>query len=276
MDRNPDQHDETLLGNDRPRDHTRDELRSDDRDVTARPIREGGALDADDVPGVGDHIGEAAGGISGVLTGAAIGSAGGPVGTLIGGIAGAIGGWWAGHALSEAAQRYTDEDDSYYREQYESSATRASDRTYDDVRPAYQLGHVARLNPDYTGREFEEIEPDLQHGWRGEIRARHGDWTSVRGYAREAYGRGASGGLAALGGAGSAPSAAKPSLAEGGTALGDETAVTGYAGGLTDEDTSRSPSAADRVASELGTAPSGLDAPAARGDDDDVRRDVNR
>ena len=187
MDRNPDQHDETLLGNDRPRDHARDELRSDDRDVTERPVREGGALDGDDVPGVGDHIGEAAGGISGVLTGAAIGSAGGPVGTLIGGIAGAIGGWWAGHALSEAARRYTDEDDSYYRAQYESSATRATDRTYDDVRPAYQLGHIARLNPDYTGRNFEDIETDLQRGWTNDLRARHGDWSTVRPFAEEAY-----------------------------------------------------------------------------------------
>jgi hypothetical protein len=66
----------------------------------------------DDEPTVGEQIGEAVGGISGVLAGAAIGSAGGPLGTLVGGLAGALGGWWAGRAVSEAAERWTPEDEA--------------------------------------------------------------------------------------------------------------------------------------------------------------------
>ena len=144
----------------------------------------------DNHPDIGDHVGEAAGGISGVLTGAAIGSAGGPIGTIIGGIAGAVGGWWSGRAISEAATKFTHSDDEHFRKHYESAPTRPADRTYEDIRPAYQLGHVASHNPDYSSREFEEVERDLQAGWTDDLRARHGEWSAVRGYARDAYARG--------------------------------------------------------------------------------------
>ena len=136
-----------------------------------------------------DEAGEAAGGIGGVLAGAAIGSVAGPVGTLIGGIAGAMGGWWSGRAVTEAASKLTKEDDEYYRTSYESSPNRLADRSYDDVRPAYHLGQVASQNPDYANRSFDEIEPELKRGWTEDVRARHGEWESIRGYARDAYDR---------------------------------------------------------------------------------------
>jgi hypothetical protein len=139
---------------------------------------------------VGDEVGEAAGGISGVLAGAALGSLGGPLGTIIGGLAGAVSGWWAGRAISEAASKFTHDDDAAFRTQYESSSNRLADRSYDDVRPAYQLGHLAGRNPEYANRSFDEVETDLQRGWTGDVAARHGDWSSVRSYARDAYERG--------------------------------------------------------------------------------------
>ena len=140
----------------------------------------------DDNPGVADHVGEAAGGISGVAAGAAIGSVAGPIGTVIGGIVGAMGGWWTGRAVAEAATAVTTEDDTYYRSHYDR--TPIADRRYDDVRPAYYLGHVASLNPDYKARSFEEIEGDLRTGWSKN--EKYGSWDSVRGYAREGYSRG--------------------------------------------------------------------------------------
>jgi outer membrane lipoprotein SlyB len=143
----------------------------------------------DDQPSVGDLVGEAAGGISGVLAGAAIGSFGGPVGTVIGGIAGAIGGWWSGRAISEAVGKITEDDETHYRRHYERTATRAVERSYDEARPAYQLGHIAGMNPDYKGRRFEEIETDLQRGWSDDVRGRYGEWDAVRGYVEEAYNR---------------------------------------------------------------------------------------
>lgn len=151
----------------------------------------------------GDEVGEAVGGISGVLTGAALGSLGGPVGTIIGGIAGAVSGWWAGRAISEAASHATDDDDTVYREHYTSAAR--ADRQYDDVRPAYQLGHIASRNPDYQGRRFDDIETDLRHGWSGDVSQRHGSWDEVRDYARHAYERNRTGGAhAGMGGTGEA------------------------------------------------------------------------
>lgn len=151
--------------------------------------REGGVLHHDDNPGIGDEVGEAIGGVSGTVTGAAIGSAGGPIGTIIGGIAGAVGGWWAGRAVAEAAHKFTTDDDTFYRERFENKTDRLADRSYDDVRPAYQLGHIASLNPDYNGRTFDEVEPDLQRGWGNDLRARHGDWSAVRPYAQDAFAR---------------------------------------------------------------------------------------
>ena len=59
--------------------------------------------------------------------------------------------------------------------------------SYDSVRPAYQLGHVAGHNPDYRGRQFDDVEPDLRRGW--ESHQGNSDWHSVRDYARESYGR---------------------------------------------------------------------------------------
>ena len=148
---------------------------------------DGGILHHDNNLGVGDEVGEAVGGVSGVVAGAAIGSLGGPIGTVIGAVAGAVGGWWAGRTVSEAASRFTDHDDNNYRQAYESRPDRLADRSYEDIRPAYQLGHIASENPDYNGKNFEAIESDLQKGWGNDLRSKHGDWAAVRPYAQEAY-----------------------------------------------------------------------------------------
>src|ERR1051325_5166239 len=98
-------------------------------------------------PSLGDELGQATGGISGVLVGAGIGSAAGPIGTLIGGVAGALTGWWAGRAVSEAAETLTRDDDAYYRSHFDASPDRPADRAYDDGRGAYYLGQIASHNP---------------------------------------------------------------------------------------------------------------------------------
>jgi outer membrane lipoprotein SlyB len=145
-------------------------------------------------PTVGDQVGEAAGGIGGVLAGAAIGSIGGPIGTVIGGIAGAIGGWWTGRAIAEAASNFSHADDEHFRTDYTTRAGVSAtdiDRSYDRVRPAYQLGYLASRNPDYAGRSFEDIEPHLEQGWTGNAAVEGSDWNEMRDYARTAYVRGA-------------------------------------------------------------------------------------
>jgi hypothetical protein len=159
------------------------DARGDERGAGADPDADGRRAGEP----AGDEIGEAVGGISGVLTGAAIGSLGGPIGTIIGGIAGAVSGWWAGRAISEAAYHATHDDEEHYRTGHAAPAGAA--RSYDDVRPAYQVGHLAGRNPDYAGRTFEEVEPDLRHGWSAHVSARHGPWDEAREYARMAFER---------------------------------------------------------------------------------------
>ena len=139
-----------------------------------------------------DEAGEAVGGIGGVLAGAAIGSAIGPVGTLIGGIAGAIGGWWSGRAVTEAASKVTHEDDQFYRSSYESSSSKLADRSYDDVRPAFQIGQVAAQNPDYANKPWKDVSADLQRGWSADNAKKHGEWSTVSNYAGEGFARGRS------------------------------------------------------------------------------------
>ena len=146
----------------------------------------------------GDVVGEATGGLAGAATGAALGSLGGPIGTIIGGIAGAVGGWWSGRAISEAASQYTADDDAYYRSQYESRRAGGALRpdahdaraSFDDYRPAYQLGHLAAQNPEYGDRDFSEVETDLQRGWSGDVSERFGNWDAVRDHARSGFERG--------------------------------------------------------------------------------------
>lgn len=131
----------------------------------------------------------AVGGAGGALAGAGLGTlAAGPVGAIVGALAGALGGWWAGRAAADAPP-ISAEDDAHYRALYEGSSHRVDDRSYDDVRPLYHLGHVARAHPEYRTRTFDDIEDELQKGWTDDLRTRYGEWTHVRPYAREAFER---------------------------------------------------------------------------------------
>ncbi|MEP6999998.1 MAG: hypothetical protein ABI969_05950 [bacterium] len=139
-----------------------------------------------------DEAGEAVGGIGGVLAGAAIGSLAGPIGTVIGGIAGAMGGWWSGRAVTEAASTVSSNDDEYYRSHYESSPNRVADRSFDDVRPAYHLGHVAAHNPEYSKKDWSEVSHDLERGWSGDNARNNGSWAGMNDYAGAGFQRGRS------------------------------------------------------------------------------------
>jgi hypothetical protein len=113
---------------------------------------------------------------------------------VIGGIAGAIGGWWTGRAISEAASNFSHADDEEFRADYETrdpGEPSTPNRSYERVRPAYQLGYLASRNPEYAGRPFDEIEGHLERGWTGNEATQGSDWNDMREYARTAYVRGA-------------------------------------------------------------------------------------
>ncbi|MES2523086.1 MAG: YsnF/AvaK domain-containing protein [Gemmatimonadota bacterium] len=146
------------------------------------------------VDNTSEAVAAGTGGVAGAAAGAAVGSLVGPIGTIIGGLAGAVGGWWSGRAIVEGAQSYTQDDEDYYRTHYmqrSSTAGRGSTSAnigaFDNARPAYQLGHLAGVNPDYRQRSFDEVEPDLSRAY---MSAGRNDWNDVRDYARDAYSRG--------------------------------------------------------------------------------------
>ena len=146
-----------------------------------------------------------AGAAAGALAGGTVGTlVAGPIGTAIGALAGSVGGWWATHGVADAVPN--EEEERLYRDHYSRSGApsarsasadaqsipereAAIGKTFDAVRPAYHLGHLAARNPAYAGKRFEEIEDDLLKGWSNDLRDRHGEWASVRGYAQEAYGQ---------------------------------------------------------------------------------------
>ena len=135
----------------------------------------------DENPGTGEQIGEGIGGVAGALGGAGIGSAAGPLGAIIGGVAGALGGWWAGEKVGRAAEDMNEHDD-HYRSHYEKHPV-ASGTRYRDVRHAYALGHIAAHNPDYEGKDWDEIDQELARSWDDERVA----WENAQVYAGAAY-----------------------------------------------------------------------------------------
>jgi len=127
--------------------------------------------------------GAAAGATAGLVT--PLGPIGAGVGAVIGAVAGALAGGTAGAAAADDAA-WTDEDERHYRALYEGAGP--ADARYDDVRAAYQYGHLAARHPDFAGRDFNEVEPDLASRWHDDLQRSVGSWSAVRSHARDAFG----------------------------------------------------------------------------------------
>jgi hypothetical protein len=122
-------------------------------------------------------VGEAVGGIVGTAAGAGLGALAGPLGVLMGAAAGALGGWWAGHTVSDVLENFSDVN---YRRTHQDRTGRDD---FDRVRDFYRFGHLAGSNPDYQGRSFQDIEPDLRRSWPRDA----GSWEDARDYIEEGY-----------------------------------------------------------------------------------------
>jgi hypothetical protein len=106
------------------------------------------------------------------------------MGSMINSAASLFGGWWSDRTPDEAVRKFTEREDSACRRHFENAAR---DRSYDNVRPLYQFGHLAGQNPDYQGRSFEEVESDLEKTWSASQSKQQGDWQSVRDYVGAGY-----------------------------------------------------------------------------------------
>ncbi|MFC0676407.1 hypothetical protein ACFFGH_00900 [Lysobacter korlensis] len=131
-----------------------------------------------------DHsIGAGTGAVAGAITGAALGAAAGPIGSVIGAVAGGVVGAKAGDSIAEAVNP-TDYTEHFQRE-YRNAPYYNSERDWDDYGPAYTYGYSTF--GQYRGREFDEVEPDLEREWsdtRGDSRL---EWTEARSAVRDGW-----------------------------------------------------------------------------------------
>ena len=121
--------------------------------------------------------------LGGAAAGAAAGALGGPVGAAIGGVAGAVAGGLAGKAAAEAVN--PTEEDAFWRESFHREPYYVGGRTYEQYRPAYELGWSS---VDRYEGDFDAVEPRLADDWR----ARHAAglaWADVRPATRTAWER---------------------------------------------------------------------------------------
>jgi hypothetical protein len=121
--------------------------------------------------------------LGGAAAGLAVGAAGGPVGAVIGGIVGgAVAGGLAGKGVGELIDPTTE--DAWLRE-YFGTTTPKKGVTREHYRTAYRYGLSSADR--YTGRRFEDVEPEVRTGWdtaRGESRM---TWDDARGAVHHAY-----------------------------------------------------------------------------------------
>jgi phage tail tape-measure protein len=137
----------------------------------------------------GSHpIGAGVGAAGGAATGAAIGAAvGGPVGAAVGGIAGAVAGGAAGHAVAEGLDPTVE--DAYWRKTYSTRSYYRPGRTYEEYEPAYRYGWENASRAEYSNRQFDEVESDLERGWETAKGKTREGWRDVREATRDAWNR---------------------------------------------------------------------------------------
>jgi hypothetical protein len=115
-----------------------------------------------------------------------------PLAVVLGVIAGTVGGWWkkAAADASGAGPSLPSTEEQACRAHFATIAVLPPDMTFDRARTGYSLGYLASRNPDYQGRQFEDVEPDLRQGFAGE---KVDEYEALREFARYGYGRGIGG-----------------------------------------------------------------------------------
>ncbi len=151
---------------------------------------------------VGEKVGEKAGQMAGRATDTVMNLAG----SVFGPVAQQLGDWFTGPDARRAADSFDGDRDracrthyasrgSTSRDEADTGGTTTSDRAstppraggYESARPLYQFGHLAGQNPDYQGRSFREVEPELERAWNQGMGASHGRWSEVRDYVGFGY-----------------------------------------------------------------------------------------
>jgi hypothetical protein len=161
-----------------------------------------------------EKIGEGMGGLAGKAADAAAEMAGAAAnvagqaasaaadvaGSLVNQVGQRLGGWWSDQGGQQRSS-FGEDRERACREHFQSSSAGAStgvNRSYDEVRPLYELGHTASRNPEYRSQGFQRAENDLRSAWDDDQSKQYGDWSDVRGFVGAGFelgSEGASGGV---------------------------------------------------------------------------------
>ena len=110
---------------------------------------------------------------------------GGPIGAAVGGVAGAVVGGLAGKGAAEAVNPTVE--DAYWRDAYQSEPYYVAGRSYEEYRPAYELGwNAAAARRD---ADFDAFDAEWEREWTTRRGASHLDWDQARPAARAAWAR---------------------------------------------------------------------------------------
>ncbi|RYZ12821.1 MAG: PA2169 family four-helix-bundle protein [Comamonadaceae bacterium] len=129
-------------------------------------------------------VGTGLGATGGALAGAAAGSLAGPVGTVVGLVAGGIAGGLGGKAVAEGVNPTAE--DAYWRDAHTSESYYESGTTYEEYRPAYEMGWSGRA-AGHT--DFDAAEPTLRDEWSTRRGSSSLDWDRARPATRAAWER---------------------------------------------------------------------------------------
>jgi len=109
---------------------------------------------------LGTGVGAAGAGTVGTVLG---GIVGGPVGAVVGAVVGSVVGGLAGKGTAE--QINPTFEDNHWRENYVSRPYVQSGTPYEDYQSAYRTGYEGYDRYGHTGRDYSDIELDLQRDY---------------------------------------------------------------------------------------------------------------
>ena len=130
------------------------------------------------------HVGTGVGTAGGAMAGAAAGALAGPVGAVVGLVAGGIAGGLGGKAVAESVNPTAE--DAHWRDAYNREAYYEPGRSYDDYRPAYEMGWSSRAT---RNDNFDTLEPAFATEWASARGDSTLDWDRARPAARAAWDR---------------------------------------------------------------------------------------
>jgi len=130
-----------------------------------------------------DHpVGTGVGAAGGAVTGTA---GGGPAGAVIGGTMGGVSGDGARRSAAEVVNPI--EEEAYWRQAFVSRPYADETLGYDHYRPAYRYGWESRTR--FPDRRWDQVERELETGWREHRGSSRLGWTDAKLAARDAWQR---------------------------------------------------------------------------------------